>query len=175
MPTPECRSSPEVIAGGFACTRFANANSATPREQMLRTNHRFARSLEHVLGGLYTHFTHTQASRTCSAWPLENIRSRVILRASDKDARTDLSLQSNYKRFLRRYSVKPAPVSFPNSRNNAGSGPVKLKQDNPCMRFLSSGDTFLRNDSSQYSGMRWKLTYALPEITAPKNNGFPRS
>jgi hypothetical protein len=38
---------------------------------------------------------------------------------------------------------------------------------------LSSGDTFLRSDSSQYSGMRWKLTYALPEITAPKKSGLP--
>src|ERR1700726_143880 len=88
-------------------------------------------------------------------------------------AMAGLAATNTYKRFLRRYSAKPAEVSLASSRNKAESGPVKLKQESPCMRFLSSADTLLRNDSSQYSGIRWKLTYVLPEITAPKKSGLP--
>jgi len=59
-----------------------------------------------------------------------------------------------HSRFFFLYSANPAAVTFSSSRNNFGSGAVKLKHDLPCIFFFRSGDNFFVSDSSQYSGIR---------------------
>ncbi len=48
-----------------------------------------------------------------------------------------------------------------------------MKQDFPCIRFLSAGEIVPVSPWFIYSGMRWQLTYALPIFTAPNHMGWP--